>query len=97
MSTKSAVLLQQSTGKTQEGKRGMAGKLLRNWDTSWTSRIPSGNASSILFSTFFTSDFFVAFDGRQLSKKSIKEVFEVNVKIVATWSKQWKRKNGENM
>ena len=64
---------------------------------SWTSRFLSENASSSLSSTYFTSDFFVAFDGRHLSDSSMREVSEVNVKFVATWLKQWKKNNGENM
>ena len=63
---------------------------------SWTSPIPSENASSSLCSTISATDFFVAFDGRHLSIRSIRELSEVNVKMVATWLKQWK-KNGENM
>ena len=59
--------------------------------TSWTSRIPSENDSSSLCSTFFTSDFFVAFDERNWSNSSKKELSEVNVKFVATWLKQWQK------
>ena len=64
---------------------------------SWKIRIPSEDVSSSLCSTNFTSDFFVAFDVRHLSNSSIREVSEVNVKFVATWLKQWKRNNDENM
>ena len=63
---------------------------------SWTSRIPSENASSSLCSTILTIDFFVAFHGRHLSNSCIREVSEVNVESVATWLKQWKRNNGQN-
>ena len=51
---------------------------------TWTSRMPSENASSSLCSTIFTSVFFVAFDGRHLSNSSIREVSEINVNFVAT-------------
>ena len=64
---------------------------------SWTSRILLENASSSLCSTIFTSDFFVAFDERHLSNSSKREVSEINIKFVATWLKQWKINNGENM
>ena len=64
---------------------------------SWTSRILSENTSSILCSTFFTSDFFVAFDGRHLINNSVREISDINVKFIATWLKQWKRNYGENM
>ena len=73
------------------------GTLSKMRRTSWTSRIPSENASSSLCSTFFTSDFFVAFDGTKLSNSSKKEVSAVNVKFVAIWLKQGKRINGENV
>ena len=62
---------------------------------SWTSRILSENASSSLCFKIFTSDSFVAFDGRHLSKSSIGEVSEITVKFVAPSLKQWKRNNGE--
>ena len=45
----------------------------------------------------FTSNFSVAFEGRQLSCISIREVSEVNVKFVTTWLKQWKSNNGKDM
>ena len=63
---------------------------------SWTSRKPSKIASSSLCCTIFTTDFFDAFDGRYLSKSSIRELCEVNVKFVATWLKQWKMNNCKN-
>ena len=63
---------------------------------SWTSGISSENASSSLCSTIFTSEFFVAYDGRHLSNSSRREVSEVNVKFLATWLKQWKKNNSEN-
>ena len=59
---------------------------------SWTSRIPSEIVFSSLCCTIFARTFFVAFVGRHLSNSRIKEVFEVNVKFVATWLRQWKKK-----
>ena len=47
---------------------------------SWTSRIPSEKAFSSLCSTIFTSDLFVAFDGRHLSNSSIAEVLVIVVR-----------------
>ena len=62
----------------------------------WTSPLMlSKNAHSSLCSTFFTSNFFAALEGRNLSYSSITEVSEVNVKFVATWLNQSKRNNGE--
>ena len=84
-------------GKVSLGSCWEIGSLSNMKRPSWTSRTLSENASSILCSTVFTGDFFVPFDGRYLSNSSIGEVFEVNVKFVATWLKQWRRNNGENM
>ena len=63
---------------------------------SWTSPLmPSKNAYSSSCSTFFTSNFFAALEGRNLSNSSITEVSEVNVNFVTTWLNQWKRNNGK--
>ena len=62
---------------------------------SWTSPLMlSKNVYSSLCSTFFTSNFFGALEGRNLSNSTIAQVSEVNVKFVTTWLKQWERNNG---
>ena len=69
----------------------MSGKLLRNWNSEWNevsqlniSSYAVKKAYSSLCSTFFTKNFFAALEGRNLSNSSLTEVFEVNVKFVAT-------------
>ena len=73
------------------------GTLSKTKRPSWTSHTPSENASFSLFSTIFMTDFFVALHGRNLCVSSWREFSELNLKYVATWLKQWKRKNGEYM
>ena len=41
------------------------------------------------------STFFFVLEGKSLSNSSTTEVFEVNVKFVATWLKHWKRKEAK--
>ena len=62
---------------------------------STSPRLLSESVSSNLCSTNFTNNFFVAFEGTQLSISSIRVVSEVNVKFLGAWLKPRKRNNGK--